>query len=267
MPDTARPGRLLVIMAHPDDESFACGGTIALAADAGHEVTLLCATRGGAGTPLPGWVPGEPETREALMAAREEELRCAGRVLGIARIDLLSHRDGFLTWAPPGSLEGEIAAAIEQVRPHAVVTFGPDGLYWHPDHIALWERTRDAVRRSTTCRPAVYHVVVPAGTVEGLVADVRASAPDADERLFDIPSHAFGMLAPHPTLTVDVTPVVDRKLAALRSHASQVGPRHLLTHVDRATAMRWLGTEYFHLAADSPSSRSFLDDLAAARQA
>jgi LmbE family N-acetylglucosaminyl deacetylase len=263
MPDGVGPGRLLVVMAHPDDESFACGGTIALAADRGHEVTLLCATRGGAGTPLPGWTPGELATREALMAVRTEELHQAGRVLGIARIELLTHRDGFLRWAPAGTLEIEIAAAIEDVRPDAVLTFGADGLYWHPDHIALWERTDQAVRQATACRPAVYHVLIPQGTVEGLVADVRATSPDADERLFDIPSYAFGMLAPPPTLAIDVRPVIDRKLAALRAHASQVGPRHLLTRVDRVTAMRWLGTEYYHLASDSPSPRSFLDDFAA----
>jgi N-acetyl-1-D-myo-inositol-2-amino-2-deoxy-alpha-D-glucopyranoside deacetylase len=198
----------------------------------------------------------------ALMAARERELREAAAVLGIARIELLGYRDGFLELTPPGTLDREIANVVEEVRPDVLITFGADGLYWHPDHMALSARTSTAVRQATTCRPAVYHVVIPSGTVEGLVADVRALAPDADERLWDIPSHAFGMLAPAPTLVLDVASVIDRKLAAIRSHASQVGPTHLLAHIDRATALRWLGTECFHRAPDSPSPRSFLDDFA-----
>lgn len=261
MPDLMRPGRLLVVMAHPDDESFTCGGTIARAADLGHDVTLVCATRGGAGTPLPGAVPGEREARDALMGIRERELREAGRILGISRIELLGYRDGFLRWAAPGTLDRDIATIIEDVRPEAIVAFGQEGLYWHPDHIALWERTRAAVRQAATCCPAVYHVVIPSGTVEGLVRDVRAVAPDADERLWDIPSHAFGMLAPSPTLAIDVRGVIDRKLAALRCHASQVGPTHPLTHVDQTIAARWLGTEFYHRATDRPGTGSFLDEL------
>jgi LmbE family N-acetylglucosaminyl deacetylase len=250
-------------MAHPDDESFACGGTIARAADLGHDVTLLCATRGGAGTPLPGTVPGEPEAREALMSVRERELQAAADILGISRVRLLGHRDGFLKWVEPGTLDQDIARTLEEVRPDAIITFGEDGLYWHPDHIGLWEQTSAAVRHASTCWPAVYHVVIPQGIVEGLVSEVRASTPAADELLFDIPSRAFGLLAAPPTLGVDVRAVLDRKLAALRCHASQLGPRHVLTHVDRAAAIRWLGTEYYRLAADSPSRSSFLDDLGA----
>jgi len=262
--DAAAPGRLLVVTAHPDDESFACGGTIARVAGLGIPVTLLCATRGGAGSPLPGAVAGLPESREALMAVREVELREAGLALGIDRIDLLAHRDGFLEWTPAGRLERDVAAAIDRSQPDAVITFGPDGLYWHPDHIAVCECTTAAVRQVASCRPAVYHVVVPPGIVEGLARHVRETVPDVDERLWDIPSAAFGLLAPTPTLAIDVTPVIDRKLAALRCHASQMGPRHLLAHVDRAAAVRWLGTEYYYLAAYSPAPRSFLDDLAAA---
>jgi LmbE family N-acetylglucosaminyl deacetylase len=249
-------------MAHPDDESFACGGTIARAADLGHEVTLVCATRGGAGTPLPGTVPGEPDSREALMSVRERELHRAARVLGISRIQLFGYRDGFLKWADPGTLDRDIARAVDDVRPDAIITFGEDGLYWHPDHIALWEQTSVAVRRASTCRPAVYHVVIPPGIVEGLVSEVHATASTADELLFGIPSRAFGLLAAPPTLAVDVRAVMDRKLEALRCHASQLGPTHLLTHIDRTMAARWLGTEYYHLATDSPATRSLVDDLA-----
>lgn len=262
MRDPSRPGRLLVVMAHPDDESFACGGTIARVSDQGHEVTLVCATRGGAGTLLPAIAGDAGSARLALVAQRERELQRAAAVLGIGRVELLGYRDGFLTWTPPGTLDREIATVIQDVRPDALLTFGPDGMYWHPDHIAIWERTTAAVRQATAPGPAVYHVVIPPGTVEGLVADVRALTPAVEERLWDIPSRAFGILAPAPTLVIDVTAVIDRKLAALRAHASQVGPSHPLAHIDRAAALRWLGYEYFHRAADSPSPRSFLDDLA-----
>lgn len=262
MRDPSLAGRLLVVMAHPDDESFACGGTIARVSDEGHEVTLVCATRGGAGTLPPGPVAEAATARLALMAERERELQRAAAILGIARVELLGYRDGFLKWTPPGTLDREIANVLRDVRPDALVTFGRDGMYWHPDHIAIWERATAAAARATSCKPALYHVVIPPGMVEGLVADVRATTPAARERLWDIPSGAFGMLAPAPTLTVDVSPVIDRKLSALRAHASQVGASHLLANVDRAAALRWLGTECFRHAPESPAPRSFLDDFA-----
>lgn len=263
MADVARPPRgcrLLAVVAHPDDEALACGGTLARAAEAGHRVTVVSATRGGAGRPLVEGGRGG-DARLALMAARELELRAAAALLGVDRVEVLGYRDGFLQQTPPGTLDREIANVVSDVRPDALVTFGLDGLYWHPDHVAIWERTTAAVRAVTNCRPAVYHVVLLAGAIEGLVAAVRAESPEADERLFDIPPRAFGLLAPPPTLALDVTPVIDRKLAAIRAHASQLGPSHPLAHVGRDVALAWIGAEYFRLAPDSPSRSSFLDTL------
>src|SRR5687767_8652511 len=96
-----RPGdRWLVAVAHPDDESFGCGSTIAYATARGVEVVLVCATRGEAGEPVPGSVDGRD-----LGAVREEELRRAATRLGIARLELLGYRDsGFDGEPPAGSL-------------------------------------------------------------------------------------------------------------------------------------------------------------------
>ena len=251
--------RLLVVLAHPDDESFACGGTIARAAASGCDVTLVCVTRGGSGLSQ----PSTEELREALMQQRVRELQQACRVLGVSRVEVLGYVDGAVKWADPGTLEQQIAAAVAATRPHAVITFGPDGLYWHADHIAVGARTRAALEIAGGVETALYHVHLDRDAVAGFLGAVRRSHPEADESLWGVPAGAFGLLAPSPTLVVDVRPWIDVKLAALRCHASQLGPTHPLMLTDAETAARWLGREYFRLAPESPSDRSFLDGFGA----
>jgi LmbE family N-acetylglucosaminyl deacetylase len=125
--------RLLAVLAHPDDESLGLGGTLARYAGEGVEISLITATRGERGR------NGESRvTPQAQLAAmREGELRSAANVLGISNLCILGYPDGELDRAEPNEAVTRIAAQIRRWKPHVVVTFGPEGAYGHPDHIAI----------------------------------------------------------------------------------------------------------------------------------
>src|SRR5262245_46213485 len=96
------------------------------------QVSILCATRGEEGRDATG-----AGTGDQLAATRERELSAAATVLGIADVELLSFADGMLTWLEDRELELQVAERLVQNSPDVVVTFDEDGLYWHPDHIAI----------------------------------------------------------------------------------------------------------------------------------
>jgi LmbE family N-acetylglucosaminyl deacetylase len=146
--------KLMCILAHPDDESLALGGTLAKYAAEGVEVSLVVATRGERGW-FSDWneYPGE----QALGTLREMELRRASSALGIARLDFLDYIDGDLDQANPDEVVGKIVRLIRQIQPHVVLTFGPEGLYGHPDHIAISQFTTAAVMRASD----PYYIVDP----------------------------------------------------------------------------------------------------------
>jgi LmbE family N-acetylglucosaminyl deacetylase len=130
--------RLLAVLAHPDDESLGVGGTLAKYAAEGCEVSLLTATRGGAGRYLT-FPPGHPEHPGPLALAeiREAELRGAAAELGVGDVTLLDYPDRYVDRAEPHHAIAAIAGHMRRIRPDVVVTFGPDGAYGHPDHIAI----------------------------------------------------------------------------------------------------------------------------------
>ena len=133
--------RLMCVLAHPDDESLGTGGILARYAAEGIETYLVTATRGER-----GW-SGKPEDYPGLQELgriREAELRCAAENLGVREVSFLDYVDGDLDQADPSQVIGQIAAQLRRVRPHVVVTFGPDGIYGHPDHIAVSQFTTAA---------------------------------------------------------------------------------------------------------------------------
>lgn len=146
--------RLLAAFAHPDDESFGPGGTLALYARRGVDVHLICATRGEAGQISTTYT----EPVGDLAARREQELRCAASQLGLAQVHLLGYRDSgmpgtpdnehphALAQAPQEDVVQKITQIIRQVRPHVVITHDPIGGYRHPDHIAMHHATVEAFR-------------------------------------------------------------------------------------------------------------------------
>lgn len=155
MPDVAtvsiRP-TLLAILAHPDDESFGMGGTLALYNWCGAETHLICATGGEEGDVAPEYLAGY----DSPSARRMAELECAAGQLGLASVTMLGYRDSGMAGTPANNhpealaaqpLEAVVARVtheIRRLRPHVVVTFDPIGGYRHPDHIAIQQATVEA---------------------------------------------------------------------------------------------------------------------------
>ncbi|MBA3868899.1 MAG: PIG-L family deacetylase [Chloroflexota bacterium] len=134
--------KLMCILAHPDDESLGIGGTVAKYAATGVEIHLVTATRGEHGWP---WdIETYPGLKE-LGRRREVELRAAASVLGIHSVNLLNYIDGELDQANPLEIQASLVTIIRQVRPQVIVTFDPNGVYGHPDHIAISQLTTAAV--------------------------------------------------------------------------------------------------------------------------
>lgn len=132
------PLKLMAVLAHPDDESLGFGGALAKYASEGVDVFVLTATRGDAGR-YRGHPPGHeahPGAR-ALATIREGELRAAAAVLGVRELVLLDYHDQQLDSAPPHEVIDGIARHLRRIRPDIVLTFGADGGYGHPDHIAI----------------------------------------------------------------------------------------------------------------------------------
>jgi LmbE family N-acetylglucosaminyl deacetylase len=141
--------RLMAVLAHPDDESLGMGAAIARYAAEGVEVSVVTATLGEAGR-YRGRPRGHPDHPgpEALAAIRRGELKAAVGVLGVRRVYLLGYEDQHLDAADPSRATQRIAEAIREARPHVVLTFGPDGAYGHPDHIAISQLAVAAVVRA-----------------------------------------------------------------------------------------------------------------------
>jgi len=160
---TGKQFKLLGILAHPDDESLGFGGTFAKCAAQGIETYVVTATRGERGRFGPRGERGDPVE---VGRVREAELRAAAAILGIREVSILGYPDGAVDDVPVGTALQAIVAHIRRIQPDVIVTFGPDGAYGHPDHIAISQFTTAA----TIC------------------------AADCDYRIIDGPHHS---LAPH----------------------------------------------------------------------
>jgi len=136
------PSRLLVVLAHPDDESLGFGGTLARYAAEGVETYLVTATRGERGRFGPQGKTADPVE---VGRVREAELRAASATLGIRELSILDYPDGAVDQVDAAAATLTITHHIRRVRPHVVVTFGPEGGYGHPDHIAISQLTTAAI--------------------------------------------------------------------------------------------------------------------------
>src|SRR5260370_33336007 len=150
--------KLMCVLAHPDDESLGNGGILAKYAAEGVETYLVTATRGER-----GWFGYEREYPglEALGRRREAELLAAARVLGITRVDFLDYIDGDLDQAHPAEVIAKIVGHVRRVKPYVVASFGPDGAYVHPDHIAICQFTTAAIVEAASASSLYYHDLAP----------------------------------------------------------------------------------------------------------
>jgi LmbE family N-acetylglucosaminyl deacetylase len=257
--DSSFDGRtVLAVFAHPDDESLACGGTLARLADAGARVVLLCASHGESGSISdPALV-----TDGNLGRVRVQELREAAGVLGLAEVLVFDHPDGQLRWDDVPELHAEIVMIVGRIRPDVVITFDEDGLYWHLDHVGVHERTTTALRMLGAEAPPLYYVTMPKGVMHELVeAAIAVRGAPPNSTVWGIEADAFGDQAKPPTFAVDVGDWVARKLEALRRHRTQMGPHNPFAWLDEQQARRWLGIEQFRRAAIGASRESVLEQL------
>jgi LmbE family N-acetylglucosaminyl deacetylase len=208
------PKRAMSIHAHPDDQEFTVGGTLAKWGRAGCEIVTVCITRGGAGsnkyTPL-------DMTREALVSIREDEQREACRILGVTETIFLDYEDGMLE--PSIAMRRDLTRLIRRHRPEVVLTGDPTVRFYgttymnHPDHRVASDVALDAVFPSAGTR-----LIFPELLAEGLEPhEVRQVYIHGAER---------------PDTYVDIAETLDVKLAALRAHKSQMGewdPAEMIT--------------------------------------
>ena len=178
--------RLLGVFAHPDDEVFCAGGTMARAAEAGAEVLIVSATRGEQGQIRDPAVA----TRRTLGGVRESELLAAAAELGVHQVQVLGYPDGALQHYR-SSLSSAISDIMRHFDPDTVVTFGADGAYGHPDHLAISEVTTEtlrSLRHGSNCSQQLYHAVFPprytsmAEELARWVVDSGQRASDLDTR-------------------------------------------------------------------------------------
>ena len=236
---------IVAIVAHPDDESLIAGGALALAADAGASTGVISLTRGELG-PI-----SDPRLADAgsLGDVREAELGAAGAGLGLAWSTCLRLPDGELAWCDRAAAAAAVAAVLSRHAARAILTFGDDGLYGHPDHVATREiagLALDLLAGSGAGNVALYEAAWGQAVVGELVAAAAARGLPVD--LWGLEPESFGSAGAAPTLVLDVRRVLPRKLAALRAHRTQIGPGHLLGALPGDLAARFLGTEPWRLA-------------------
>jgi N-acetyl-1-D-myo-inositol-2-amino-2-deoxy-alpha-D-glucopyranoside deacetylase len=253
------PLDLLAVFAHPDDEVLCAAGTLALCVKRGGRAALICATRGELG-PI-----ADPAlaTRSNLAAVREQELRASCRALGLPPPRFLDLPDAEVAWAAEakGTL-AQLVSVIRRERPRAVITFGPDGLYGHADHVAIGELVERAVRAAgdpetareravrSVAAPRLFQAVMTGNKVMQLMA--AASQAGRPFALWTLRPEDFYVTAEAITCEVDVTPVLPQKLAALRCHRTQLDQQNVLAHLTPELARSFFGTEAFHAVDGGP---------------
>jgi LmbE family N-acetylglucosaminyl deacetylase len=231
-------GTVLAVWAHPDDESYVAGGLLAAASDAGSRIVCLTATRGERGTDDPGrW------SDDRLARTRSRELAAAQAVLGVDEHRWLAYGDGDCDRVSPQAGMATVAAAIRDVQPDTIVTFGPDGVTGHPDHRAVSGWTSHAWAATGGTARLLWAAVTP-----------RAARRMA---LVEPVANAFYPGFPQVTDEHEVAvqldlrgDLLDRKVTAIRSHASQSAT---LAHALGEDAFRrWWATESY-VDVSSPS--------------
>lgn len=194
--------RVLVVLAHPDDPEFFCGGTIARWAASGREITYCLLTRGDKGS------DDESLSTQELAEVRETEQRAAAKVLGVHEVKFLNELDGDVL--PTLELRRDIVRVIRQVRPQVVITCDPTNFFPshyyinHADHRAAGQATLEAVYPAA--RSALYFPEL--SQQEGL----------EPHKVLEV--YVSGTL--HPNITVDITEFFNQKVAALSEHRSQI---------------------------------------------
>jgi mycothiol conjugate amidase Mca len=273
--------RLLAVHAHGDDETITMGGTLAVLGDRGVKTSVLCCTDGKLATIVDPDMP-EETTRPRLAEIRQQELRDACRILGVAEVNFLGYGDSGMAgeatnqlpdafWmAPINESVGKLVEHIRRFRPHVVVTYDGNGGYGHPDHIQTHRVTMLGVEAASLLamypeagKPwrvqKVYYTVFPRSYFQRMI--------DVSKQLGVEPPFGVDAAEALPFLTpdqwvstkVDCSAGLDRKREALRAHRSQIAPDWPLLNVPDEIA-RQFADEYYELVISrAPSSEPDAD--------
>jgi LmbE family N-acetylglucosaminyl deacetylase len=257
--DSAHRVDLLWILAHPDDEAFGNSGVMTWARTQGLRCGLVCATRGEAGQ------ISDPALadRESLGAVRETELWTAMSLVDLAALRILPFRDSGMAGTPenadPRSLNmasdasvlAYLTAHVRQLQPSMVMTFGPDGVYGHPDHVKIGRLATDAVvaaaRHDAPGLGRPWHVTSMYTTAAPREALIAASR-QVDGPFSSMPPEALQSLGvPSSEIThwFDVSPFLDKKKQVIRSHATQISQSGPFADLDAPDAEAWLAQEQY----------------------
>jgi N-acetyl-1-D-myo-inositol-2-amino-2-deoxy-alpha-D-glucopyranoside deacetylase len=261
-------GTLLLMHAHPDDEAISTGGVMMKAKAHGHRVVLVTATRGEVGEI---YNMDEAASRPLLGDIRTEELKAAGDILGVDRIEFLGYRDsGMVDTADnkdPRSFHqarldeaaGKLAAVIRDERPDVVVTYAEDGVYGHPDHIKAHHVTNaafDMLEREGWAPRKLYYTAIPRSMMEAFMQQMpeEAQRQNTNMRIAGTPDELV-------TTRIDVHDYVDEKRKAFAAHVSQNDPNSWFTTMASQIYELAFGTEYYQLARGKPGSELPEQDL------
>jgi N-acetyl-1-D-myo-inositol-2-amino-2-deoxy-alpha-D-glucopyranoside deacetylase len=254
-------GTLLLMHAHPDDEAISTGGVMMKAKADGHRVVLVTATRGEVGEIHN---MDAEKARPRLGEIRTEELKAAGKILGVDRQEFLGYRDsGMVGTADNDNLNSfhkasldeaarKLAAISREERPDVVITYGEDGVYGHPDHIKAHYVTNaalDLLAAEGFPVRKLYYTAIPRSLMEEFMKRMPEEArnQNPDMRIVGTPDELV-------TTRVDVSDYVDRKRSAFSAHTTQNDPNSwFATMADQIYRLAF-GTEYFQLARGKPGT-------------
>jgi len=272
---------ILAVLAHPDDETFGMGGTLALYARKGVDVHLVCATRGEVGEVPDGMMKGFTTVAEL----REDELRRAGKLLGLKSIVYLNYRDSgmpgsadnhhpqALAAAPIEEVTGKVVHYIRLLKPQVVLTFDPIGGYRHPDHIAIQQATEKAFYAAGDSNqyksdlPAfspvkLYFHTMPKGTLRFGIFLMRLIGKDPHKfgRNGDIDLASIAEISFPKNAVIDFRAVAEIREQAAACHASQGGTQ-ITSGGLIGKIRRFLGSKDLFMRAFPPADRHIERDL------
>jgi LmbE family N-acetylglucosaminyl deacetylase len=219
---------ILLVFAHPDDESSGVSGTVKKYTQQGVPVDLITATRGEKGSRLD--VPENIDTG----TAREAELRAAAAIMGIRNIYLLGYQDGELDKADINKVVDKITDIIRRVEPEIVITFGPDGISGHSDHLTVSKAVTKSFEKLSAEGKGprkLYYVTI-----------AESALPNADD--FDVVTRPDEEV----TLSTDISEYFDSKIQALSAHRSQQDARDLIEIFKEGEESGFAQKEYLYLA-------------------
>lgn len=218
-----RAPRLMVVVAHPDDETFGCGSLLLHAAAAGAVTAVVCATRGEAGQ----IAPGSGATAATLAEVREQELRAAARLLGVSQVELLDFTDsGMVGEAGPPTLVGvafgevrdQVRIALDAFAPDVVVTL--DASDGHRDHARIRDATLAAVQDAAHRPDRVYLHCLPQSLMARWLQHMAEQQPASQHLDINVPGTPEELI----TTVLDTTELLGQRELAMAAHATQTSP-------------------------------------------